>query len=87
MFHASWSPGHNSTDYSRYLSIPPGSQELYKVTTYQSAYEPYVIMSKRVPWYVMMLRTAPLIMLNTLGVTRDLSATVGTRRPVSSKFT
>ncbi|GJE93019.1 glycosyltransferase family 49 protein [Phanerochaete sordida] len=50
MFHASWSPGHNSTDYPRYLSTPPNSQSLYKVTTYQSAYEPYVIMSKRVPW-------------------------------------
>ncbi|EKM52779.1 glycosyltransferase family 49 protein [Phanerochaete carnosa HHB-10118-sp] len=50
MFHASWAPGHNSTDYTRYLSTPSNSQSLYKVITYQSAYEPYVIMSKRVPW-------------------------------------
>jgi predicted P-loop ATPase/GTPase len=52
MFHASWAPGHNSTDYTRYSSIPPGSEEIYEVTQYQSAYEPYVIMSKRVTWYV-----------------------------------
>jgi hypothetical protein len=51
MFHASWAPGHNSTDYARYLSPPPGgAQEVYKVTAYQSAYEPYAITSKRVSW-------------------------------------
>ena len=50
MFHASWAPGHNSTDYAQYLSTPPNSQSVYKVTDYQSAYEPYVVMSKRVPW-------------------------------------
>ena len=50
MFHASWAPGHNSTDYPKYLALPAGADEVYKVTTYQSAYEPYVIMSKRVSW-------------------------------------
>ncbi|CCM04638.1 uncharacterized protein FIBRA_06822 [Fibroporia radiculosa] len=50
LFHAAWTPGHNSTDYARYYSIPPGSGEVYKVTQYQSAYEPYVIISKRVTW-------------------------------------
>jgi len=50
MFHASWSPGHNSTEYSRFYTATPG--ELYKVTQYQSAYEPYVIMKKDgPPWY------------------------------------
>ncbi|KAJ3540167.1 hypothetical protein NM688_g6262 [Phlebia brevispora] len=49
-FHSSWAPGHNSTDYPRYFSIPPGTGEIYKVSTYQSAYEPYVITSKRVSW-------------------------------------
>ena len=49
-FHASWAPGHNSTDYAKYFSIPPGSGEVYEVTQYQSAYEPYVIMSKRGSW-------------------------------------
>ncbi|KAI0342318.1 hypothetical protein BDW22DRAFT_1440154 [Trametopsis cervina] len=49
-FHASWAPGHNSTDYAKYFSIPPGLEEVYEVTQYQSAYEPYVIMSKRVTW-------------------------------------
>ena len=34
----------------RYFSIPPGSGEVYRVAQYQSAYEPYVIMSKRVSW-------------------------------------
>ncbi|KAH9927495.1 glycosyl-transferase for dystroglycan-domain-containing protein [Epithele typhae] len=49
-FHASWAPGHNSTDYERWLGLPPGAHVLYEVERYQSAYEPYVITSKRVPW-------------------------------------
>ncbi|KAI0374565.1 hypothetical protein BV20DRAFT_961774 [Pilatotrama ljubarskyi] len=49
-FHASWAPGHNSTDYEKYYSIPPASHTVYKVEHYQSAYEPYVITSKRVSW-------------------------------------
>ncbi|KAI0735571.1 glycosyl-transferase for dystroglycan-domain-containing protein [Earliella scabrosa] len=49
-FHASWAPGHNSTDYEKYYSIPPGAGAVYKVDQYQSAYEPYVITSKRVSW-------------------------------------
>ncbi|KAI9059634.1 glycosyltransferase family 49 protein [Trametes sanguinea] len=49
-FHASWGPGHNSTDYDKFYSIPPGSHTVYKVDQYQSAYEPYVITSKRVSW-------------------------------------
>ncbi|KAJ7496968.1 glycosyl-transferase for dystroglycan-domain-containing protein [Mycena latifolia] len=47
MFHASWGPGHISTDYERYYASPPG--EIYKVTSYQSAYEPYVIFKKDGP--------------------------------------
>ncbi|KAG5647110.1 hypothetical protein DXG03_001481 [Asterophora parasitica] len=47
MFHASWAPGHNSTDYKRYYAAPPG--DVYKVTQYQSAYEPYVIFKKDGP--------------------------------------
>ncbi|KAI0662432.1 glycosyl-transferase for dystroglycan-domain-containing protein [Cubamyces menziesii] len=49
-FHASWAPGHNSTDYEKYYSMPPGSHTVYRVEQYQSAYEPYVITSKRVSW-------------------------------------
>ncbi|KAI0666270.1 glycosyl-transferase for dystroglycan-domain-containing protein [Trametes maxima] len=49
-FHASWAPGHNSTDYEKYYSIPPGTHTVYRVEHYQSAYEPYVITSKRVSW-------------------------------------
>lgn len=54
MFHASWAPGHNSTDYSRMLfRTSPG--EVYRVgrSQYQPAYEPYVIFRKdhpSVPW-------------------------------------
>ncbi|KAJ7209709.1 glycosyltransferase family 49 protein [Mycena pura] len=47
MFHASWAPGHGSTDYDRYYAAPPG--EVYKVTDYQSAYEPYVVFKKDGP--------------------------------------
>ncbi|KAF9565577.1 glycosyltransferase family 49 protein [Agrocybe pediades] len=47
MFHAFWGPGHNSSDYKRFYSAPSG--EVYKVTKYQSAYEPYVIFKKDGP--------------------------------------
>ncbi|KAJ7072628.1 glycosyltransferase family 49 protein [Mycena amicta] len=47
MFHATWAPGHSSTDYDRFISAPPG--EIYKVTRYQSAYEPYVIFKRDGP--------------------------------------
>ncbi|GLB37762.1 putative D-isomer specific 2-hydroxyacid dehydrogenase family protein [Lyophyllum shimeji] len=51
MFHASWAPGHNSTDYKRVYAAPPG--DVYKVTQYHSAYEPYVIFKKEgPPWSV-----------------------------------
>jgi len=50
-FHASFAAGHNSTDYRRFYAAKPG--EIYKVTQYQSAYEPYVIVRKDVDgWYV-----------------------------------
>jgi hypothetical protein len=45
-FHASFAAGHNSTDYRRFYAAKPG--EIYKVTQYQSAYEPYVIVRKDV---------------------------------------
>ncbi|PPQ88458.1 hypothetical protein CVT25_011584 [Psilocybe cyanescens] len=47
MFHASWGPGHNSSDYNHFYSAPSG--EVYKVTRYQAAYEPYVIFKKDGP--------------------------------------
>lgn len=47
MFHASWEVGHNSTDYPRYYAAPPG--EVYKVTKYQAAYEPYIVFKKDGP--------------------------------------
>ncbi|KAJ3975069.1 glycosyl-transferase for dystroglycan-domain-containing protein [Lentinula raphanica] len=47
MFHASWEVGHNSTDYPRYYAAPPG--EVYKVTRYQAAYEPYIVFKKEGP--------------------------------------
>ncbi|KZS88238.1 hypothetical protein SISNIDRAFT_446050 [Sistotremastrum niveocremeum HHB9708] len=45
MFHQSWLPGHGSTNYKKYLSLP-SPHTLYKVTTYQHSYEPYIIFSK-----------------------------------------
>ncbi|KZT23545.1 glycosyltransferase family 49 protein [Neolentinus lepideus HHB14362 ss-1] len=47
VFHRSWAPGHNSTDYKRFYAARPG--EVYKVTKYQSAYEPYIIFKKEGP--------------------------------------
>ncbi|KAB5592779.1 hypothetical protein CTheo_3763 [Ceratobasidium theobromae] len=47
MFHQSWAPGHNSTSYERYYATQPG--KVYKVTTYQRSYEPYVIMKRDGP--------------------------------------
>ncbi|KAF9456934.1 glycosyl-transferase for dystroglycan-domain-containing protein [Collybia nuda] len=47
MFHASWGPGHNSTDYKKYYTASTG--DIYKVTQYQSAYEPYVVFLKEGP--------------------------------------
>lgn len=43
-FHASFSAGHNSTDYRRFYAAKPG--EIYKVTQYQPAYEPYVVVGR-----------------------------------------
>lgn len=52
MFHKSWAPGHNSSDYPRFYSAAPG--EVYRIKQYQSAYEPYVIFKKEgPPWYVL----------------------------------
>ncbi|TFK74028.1 hypothetical protein BDN72DRAFT_121330 [Pluteus cervinus] len=47
VFHSFWVPGHNNTDYEKYYSAQPG--DIYKVTTYQSNYEPYVIFKKEGP--------------------------------------
>ncbi|KAG2369267.1 glycosyl-transferase for dystroglycan-domain-containing protein [Suillus spraguei] len=47
MFHRTWAPGHNSTDYPRFYSAVPG--EVYKVTQYHPAYEPHVIFRKEGP--------------------------------------
>lgn len=50
MFHAFWGPGHNSTEYKRFYAASAG--DIYKVTRYQSAYEPYIIFRKEgPPWY------------------------------------
>ncbi len=50
-FHASFSAGHNSTDYRRFYAAKPGG--IYKVTQYQPAYEPYVVVKRDAGgWYV-----------------------------------
>ncbi|KAH7334647.1 glycosyl-transferase for dystroglycan-domain-containing protein [Rhizoctonia solani] len=47
MFHQSWVPGHGSTNYEQYYAAQPG--DVYRVTTYQKSYEPYVIMRRNGP--------------------------------------
>ncbi|CAO3638320.1 unnamed protein product [Mucor fragilis] len=48
MFHSFWLPGHAPTDYERWTS---NEKEIYKVTTYQHSYEPYVIFKNQgSPW-------------------------------------
>lgn len=44
MFHKSWAPGHGSTNYTRWYEAQPG--EVYKISSYTYAYEPYVIFKK-----------------------------------------
>ena len=52
MFHKSWAPGHNSSDYPRFYAASPG--QVYKIKQYQPAYEPYVIFKKEgPPWCVL----------------------------------
>lgn len=51
MFHASWAAGHNSTNYEKFYTAPPGS--IYRVVQYQASYEPYVIFKREgPPWCV-----------------------------------
>lgn len=53
MFHPTWEPGHSSTSYERYYAAKPG--EVYKVDSYQKSYEPYVIMQRDgPPWLVIL---------------------------------
>jgi hypothetical protein len=49
-FHAAWARGHQSTNYTKYYSIPLGSGQVYRVVKHDSAYEPYVIFSNKVAW-------------------------------------
>ena len=47
MFHSSWAPGHNSTDYERFLyHSPPGTVYRIGQEAYTHAYEPYVILRR-----------------------------------------
>lgn len=47
MFHRSWFKGHGSTNYTRWY----GTDELYKVTSYDFSYEPYIVYKKESsPW-------------------------------------
>jgi general stress protein 26 len=47
MFHVSWPAGHNNTNYKRFYAAAPG--DVYLVTQYQTAYEPYVIFKRDAP--------------------------------------
>ncbi|KAG1835988.1 hypothetical protein DFJ58DRAFT_847237 [Suillus subalutaceus] len=47
VFHRTWAPGHNGTDYPRFYSVAPG--EVYMVTQYHPTYEPGAIFRKEGP--------------------------------------
>jgi len=49
-FHAAWAHGHQSTNYTKYYSIPPGSDQVYQVLKHDNAYEPYTIFSNKAVW-------------------------------------
>lgn len=73
MFHRSWAPGHNSSDYPRFYAAAPG--EVYKIRQYQSAYEPYIVLKKDgPPWYALGSGDCivPTVLILTLQVRRAL---------------
>ncbi|KAF9782387.1 glycosyl-transferase for dystroglycan-domain-containing protein [Thelephora terrestris] len=49
-FHVAWARGHQSTNYTKYYSIPPGSGQVYQVLKHDNAYEPYAIFSNKAAW-------------------------------------
>ncbi|KAF9650965.1 hypothetical protein BDM02DRAFT_3111271 [Thelephora ganbajun] len=49
-FHAAWARGHQSTNYTKYYSVPPGSGQVYQVVKHDNAYEPYTIFSNKAVW-------------------------------------
>jgi hypothetical protein len=90
MFHAAWPVGHNSTEYDKYYAAQPG--EIYKVTRYQSAYEPYIIYKKDgPPWYTgtfllsSSVRCFLILCIHVVGATNGLLATEVTRLRVISR--
>jgi len=52
-FHAAWARGHQSTNYTKYYSIPPNSGQAYQVVRHDNAYEPYTIFSNKAVWCVL----------------------------------
>ena len=58
-FHASFSAGHNSTDYHRFYAAKPG--EIYKVIQYQPAYEPYVVVRRDAAGWCVFLGIFPIL--------------------------
>lgn len=69
MFHKSWAPGHNSTNYPRYYKANPG--EVYRIQGYSHSYEPYVIFKKEgTPWSVVPSFIAPIPLTLRLQVRR-----------------
>lgn len=89
MFHETWAPGHNSTDYEHYYTANPG--EMYKVTQFQSSYEPYTIFRKDgPPWCaqppsLLVCMTLTLCRNPSIGATSDSLDMAGTKPRVCSR--
>ena len=87
-FHASFSAGHNSTDYRRFYAAKPG--EVYKVTQYQPAYEPYVVVRRDAGGWCVFLALfsdlTPVVHTRSVaGAMKDLPVMGATKRLVCSK--
>jgi len=84
-FHAAWARGHQSTNYTRYYSIPPGSGQVYQVIKHDNAYEPYTIFSNKAVWQVRRFHWREGIDRTVTGAMNGLSDTAQTRRRASLK--
>lgn len=87
-FHASFSAGHNSTDYGRFYAAKPG--EIYKVTQYQPAYEPYVVVRRDAGGWCVFLDLFPILAplfhtRSVAGAMKDSLVMGATKRLVCSK--
>jgi hypothetical protein len=82
-FHASFSAGHNSTDYRRFYAAKPG--DIYKVTQYHPSYEPYVVVKRDAGgWCVAPLLSLCVLHTSVTGAMNDSQVMEATKRLVCS---